>query len=971
MNKIDIWLEDRQLDVADIDLALTYNFSDLSNPLSITGDYSKTITIKGNKTNNEIFGQIWNFNRINVDSESSNIGVYFNPSKRVNCKIYIDGGIFKSGYIKLNDININKGVFEYNVTFYSELCNVLRGLKDKKIIDLPFKNNLKHTIYNTAINSFWNGEHTLSSDMTYIMANNGLYEDFNSSKMARYDGYNLVSVDVAGGLDFDECMKGEYRSYKQRPALQVKKLIDMIADENDITLDSGFFNENNPYYSTSVLTMPKLNSKEQNKEFIGVLDSSPYITFNVPNYSSEWTTTQNIPYKAQENSEVFTEDYQLSLGNLLGETDIVVEAQMKVKFIVNGSYPVGSEVLFSLSTQPTCTISFEIEDEVGRTYPMTPYSDKDSKLNFLNPGKAIIEETNGVTSSGYFIFANHFSKYMNWAKTIPAMPIHFYYPKSLFTSSINYTIMPTIKFNGANRKCTVSTNGMPDYNATINSVVIEMIPMNKVPENESYNANDYYPIDGINYTNGYTGKDLTINNTTSIKSEIVIDKTNIIDEELTVGDFLINYTKQFGLLYETDADGKITIKDRNTFFRDYQILDWEDKIDYNKNIKQTPITFENKNIELNYAETEAYYNKYYKNKFGIDYGVARIATGYEFNDETKIINEDNIFTNAIMSRERTNMLVGSSVVYKLDEKILPALFNMENNQRNNADVNYSLLFDNGKKELANSIVISDDPIPFDGYANVDENMWIDTSDTTMMSRSGKKRNTYRQYSTLTSDGKHSWKYGYPRENYANLDRTSFNESSTIYSNFWKSYISEIYNVDNKIVKCYVNLTPSDMTQFSFKNFVKAFGCLWHVNQINNYNPLKNTTTEVELIKVKNIESYVRGQVYFPFNVDVSYTLTNVTSSNSNTTTTYGEPYTTTLSFPNEKYYFSQFTSQSMGGRPISSTKPLSITMNGIDVTEDVFDYNTNTISIATVTGPISIYAVAYEILQTAPEDDLL
>lgn len=965
INKVDIYVENRKLDIDDIDLAITYSFSELTNPLLVTGDYSKTITIKGTQNNNEIFGQIWRFDRTIVSVENAkNVGVFFNASKRANCKIFLNGGLFKSGYIKLNSISIDKGVYSYDVTFYSELCNVLHNMKEKKVIDLPFKNNLRHTINKSAINSFWNGNHSLSTDMTYIMANNGLYEDFNSSKMARFDGYNLVSVDIAGGLDFDECMKGEYRSYQQRPALQVKKLVDMIANENDINLDKGFFNETNPYYTSSVMTMPKLNTKEQNKEYFGVLDSSPYIVANALNYTDAWTSSQNIPYVAQEDSPIFVEESQLALGDLIGETSIVVETQVKVKFTINGSYPAGTEVLFSLSTQPTCTISLAIEDETGWVTPMTPYSDKDTKLNFLNPGKAIIEETNGVTSSGYFKFANPYSKYMGWAKTIPTMPIHFHYPASIFTSSTNYTILATITFDGAGRKCTLKqVNGMPVYDATVNSVSIELLPMNKVPVGESYDANDYYPIDGINYTNGFTGKDLTINNETSIKSNIVIDKNNIIDDEISCGDFFINYTKQFGLFYETDENYGITLKDRTSFFKNYKVLDWSDKIDYSKNIKQTPITFEKKWLELNYADTETYYNKYYNNKFGLDYGIARINTGYEFNSDTEKLNDDNIFTNAIMSKEKVNMLVGSSVKYQVDEKVLPAFFNLEDNQRNNADIKYSLLFDNGTQSLINSIVISDDPEPFDGYAALEENMWIDTNDTVMMSREGQRRSTYRQYSTITTDGTNSWKYGYPKENYAGWNKTTFPESSTIYNNFWKSYISEIYNVDNKIVKCYIKLTPNDMFQFSFRNFVKAFGCIWHVNKINNYNPLSDAPTEVEMIKVTDINGYISGQKQFYPDYVITYNSSNFTFSNTETSIKGGSSYQTTL-------YLPAVDSTSGSAGYSWSLKSVKVEMGGVDVTSIYYDNELQTIIIPDVSGDISITATAQQNIMPI-EDELL
>ena len=39
-NRIDIFVEGMKLDVDGLDLAITYSFSDLTDPLTITGDYS-------------------------------------------------------------------------------------------------------------------------------------------------------------------------------------------------------------------------------------------------------------------------------------------------------------------------------------------------------------------------------------------------------------------------------------------------------------------------------------------------------------------------------------------------------------------------------------------------------------------------------------------------------------------------------------------------------------------------------------------------------------------------------------------------------------------------------------------------------------------------------------------------------------------------------------------------------------------
>ena len=225
--------------------------------------------------------------------------------------------------------------------------------------------------------------------------------------------------------------------------------------------------------------------------------------------------------------------------------------------------------------------------------------------------------------------------------------------------------------------------------------------------------------------------------------------------------------------------------------------------------------------------------------------------------------------------------------------------------------------------------------------------WLDLTNTTITNNFATQISYYPQFSTLSNDGLYSWSFGYPRENYAGWSPSEYPEFSTIYSNFWKNYISEIYNVDNKIVKCYVKLTPNDMCQFSFKNFIKAFGCLWHVNKINNYNPLSDKPTEVEMIKVTNIDAYVNGQKQFPVEYSITKRLISTTSSNSATTILSGETYETTLT-P---------TSAGVGeGTAQWRLSSVTVTMDDVDITDRVFDRDTQTITIPNVSGDINIVA---------------
>lgn len=75
---------------------------------------------------------------------------------------------------------------------------------------------------------------------------------------------------------------------------------------------------------------------------------------------------------------------------------------------------------------------------------------------------------------------------------------------------------------------------------------------------------------------------------------------------------------------------------------------------------------------------------------------------------------------------------------------------------------------------------------------------------------------------------------------------------------------------------------------------------------------------------------------------ITYSFSNVTSSNSNTYAQYGNKYTAVLSPTNTEYIL----------------KTVTVIMGGLDVTDEVYDIQTNTIAITEVTGDIDIVAEA-------------
>ena len=96
-------------------------------------------------------------------------------------------------------------------------------------------------------------------------------------------------------------------------------------------------------------------------------------------------------------------------------------------------------------------------------------------------------------------------------------------------------------------------------------------------------------------------------------------------------------------------------------------------------------------------------------------------------------------------------------------------------------------------------------------------------------------------------------FAIPKECY--VSNTSYSNKKSIYDNFWEKYLNERYNVQNKLITCYVTLKPTEFNQFKWNQFVKIGNQLCIVNKIYDYDVTSNSPTKVDLITIQNIDGY--------------------------------------------------------------------------------------------------------------------
>ena len=82
---------------------------------------------------------------------------------------------------------------------------------------------------------------------------------------------------------------------------------------------------------------------------------------------------------------------------------------------------------------------------------------------------------------------------------------------------------------------------------------------------------------------------------------------------------------------------------------------------------------------------------------------------------------------------------------------------------------------------------------------------------------------------------------------------------TLYERAWQSYIRDRYDMDTKVLKCYVDLSGFQVGEQLLRRFYYFDGCYWTLNKIINHSLTTWDTTECEFVQVKDISAYTNGQ----------------------------------------------------------------------------------------------------------------
>ncbi|MCD8165476.1 MAG: hypothetical protein LUE93_04730 [Bacteroides sp.] len=228
--------------------ALNYSVGDLTNPTAVKIPYSAQISLPKTKINNRLFANI------GIRSTAQ----IFNPLDLVNFRLYINGSLYQTGYITLEEVNIEESG-SYKIRLYGGLGNYFNYLRELPLSYLDIKAN--HSLNRVEV---YRSITTDNGVYGYAITYQGEYDKFDADHTDNGKGtmddatwtgnitYGSVQLDENKRSESTYC--GEYRSYYQKPTLKVKAILNAIVEkskEKDYTvkLDPVFFDNINPYYN--------------------------------------------------------------------------------------------------------------------------------------------------------------------------------------------------------------------------------------------------------------------------------------------------------------------------------------------------------------------------------------------------------------------------------------------------------------------------------------------------------------------------------------------------------------------------------------------------------------------------------------------------------------------------------------------------------------------------------------------------
>lgn len=690
---IHLFIEDKEIEFnKDPQIVFNYKLSEITNPTAVKNSFSKSITIEGTPTNNDIFSNIWSI-------ESYYNGYNFNHNKKTSFVIYINGSIYEQGYVKLDNVTTKNNNVEYSISLFGGLGQFIwnlayadgEGNSKRTLADLSYATDYysePNLDFNITKETVWDAWNTLMGNpnavydekdvnrpnnylyddkwqlFNFIPMCNGVPNDFDASKVminingipegiiqSAKDGYLSVNGYTLGEAseDMTEWETRDLRSYLQRGAIKMDRIIEACCQPSNnggyqVKLDNHFFNSTNPYYADAWVTTKMCSEMELENGTSTVVDNATLVKRGNTSY-------YDIRYDVPTLSKSTNMDMSMKI-TFMPDTASTADLYMSGVYEYDEKDGRGSIRRLAYKNDSGILIQLFAMDAADR---------------IISYSKAYLlaEVNNSAFKENFYIYDGDYTFIQGKFKK-NGLLYEFCDMNNNFIS-LNFSLIKAVEFD--HLVLNIQTGCKED------SIYTQRKRFTK--ETKLFKTRNYYNKKSFDYdeamsylglTNGLVDYPIVsfsvlVNDYEDLISGSKVTKDKLLASDKTPADYLLSYCKMFGLHIFQDpmekADdtnlypkGVIHIMDRNSFYKRDEIVDISKLIDYNKGVQMTPQMAGNKFYSFAVDQIDSDAAESYKSTYKNNFGEKIVNTNYEFDSSTKKLYDGNVFKAGIMVREK-------------------------------------------------------------------------------------------------------------------------------------------------------------------------------------------------------------------------------------------------------------------------------------------------------------------------------
>lgn len=893
--KIQIFLADQELQLSEqISFPLNKTFENLSNPTDIIVQHSKSINIPITSHNNKIFANAYRLDRAIVGSTSDNIGLYLDPTKRIPFRMTYNHSLLMEGYAKFVSASYSTQNKYYTINLFGmigeifqEMMNVvtnrskLNGLDEKYLLDdskimITTPNLNKDYIksdWNRDTHKVWPASESIEIYDMYGFApsHRGLYNGFKSNKIQVSDSEikeisdvlkekwgdtdNLLGADELIGDGFPDYQMNQFRSNRMKPYVYFNHLMRLYSRKckeltgYDLELDSNWFNNNNPYWAKICYMLDFLDlDAVETSDAAGLLivDNTEEVDNEGSNTSTrvssvimeQMSSASNKSFGSSISIGTFDVGFGLEVthskayrDNSLSKNILTIMPDTEVRFDITVNKIVDGN--------PTSVSSYKYWTN-AKGDPNISSSDSYIANNFL----PMIENTNRSSVSDrnvkkfYYVTIPNLEVEGDFSGGCQVDVVVSYY-NTVGASTYNYNGPAIYEWNWQ-----YSSNFL-DHKDYIYSTTNDLEGAGDKDNVESKGNNSiwYAYIDNTKYLKDW-------------REDIKVNISNLYQRDEPLFNVILQYTKMFGLIWDVDyGEKKVYIKTKHNMFNDIEYISWDDKIDRSREMIIEPITFDSRCVVFNYEDVDGYRYSSYRDKYGVNIGEKLLYTGYEFNTENKDL-FSGIYPSSVSSKSYItykrwyNWNTTDVMLPVQEQRVLP---DYETDDESGAlAINNWYLRGTRNGAASNLVTVTDDTALM---TSTGEYCYIDPSYAQSIGMTNSVSLPTFSTAIKFKDNKiYGMFFNTPMVDYTYDKLLQQTTGNNIYELFWKDYLADKYNVQNKKVTAYFYLSNIDFEEFKFNKLVLLSNQLFLVNKIIDFDLNNNGSTKCELIQISDPKS---------------------------------------------------------------------------------------------------------------------